>query len=289
MSSSPVRNCWLLLLLFVCSSLLFAAEAPVERKAGDEMANPVDSAAMVWVPGGTFTMGSPDGVGDPNERPAHQVTLTGYWLYKYEVTVAQYRAFCTATGRALPEFPTGFSWKDKLGWDDQAVQQYPVVNVSWRDAQAYAAWAKAALPTEAQWEYAARSPEGRNYPWGGTATADNMADGWDETKCANRVNSGGKRISTWPVGSFPAGVSWCGAHDLAGNVWEWCVDWYGEYPATPATDPTGPKTGTDRVLRGGSWNNYGGNGTRSTFRVIDNPDNDWYYYGFRCVPLSPEP
>ena len=114
--------------------------------------NAVDGAALVWVPGGTFTMGSPEGVGEDREHPAHLVTLTGFWLYKYEVTVAQYRDFCTATERVLPKFPDDcWSWQGKRGWKDPALQQHPIVNVNWNDAQAYAAWAKAALPTEAQW------------------------------------------------------------------------------------------------------------------------------------------
>ena len=290
MSSSPYRNyCyWLLLLLFACSSLLFAADAPVERKAGDEMINPVDGATMVWVPGGAFTMGSPDGVGYPDQRPAHRVTLTGYWIYKYEVTVAQYRAFCAATDRKLPSFPTDYGWGGKRGWDDPALQQHPIVDVTWHDAQAYAAWVKAALPTEAQWEYAARGVQGRNYPWGGTATANDEINGWDKTKCANHDNSSDVGKSTWRVGSFPAGASWCGAHDLAGNVREWCEDWFGDYSATAVTNPTGPAKGDSRVLRGGSFD-YHVISLRGAFRNYDYPDGRFGGGGFRCVSLSPAP
>ena len=287
MSCTFFRNCWLLLMLFVFSSLLFAAEVPVERKAGDEMTNPVDGATMVWVPGGSFTMGSPDGVGRIHERPERKVTLTGYWLYKYEVTVAQYLAFCTATRRTLPPFTNGYSWRGTRGWYDLTLQQHPIVQVSWHDAQAYASWAKVALPTEAQWEYAARGPEGRNYPWGGMATVETVADGWDSAMCANHMNSFAHDISTWLVGSFPAGVSWSGAHDMAGNVWEWCADWYGPYSTTPAPDPTGPATGTQRVLRGGSWISTSVNEYRSAYRRSNFPD-DWVRNdGFRCVSHAP--
>ncbi len=257
--------------------------------------NPIDGAEMVWVPSGTFTMGSPDGVGFRNEHPAHQVTLSGYWMYKYEVTVAQYRAFCTATKRTLPDFPPGYSWTDKSGWIDPAIQQYPIVYITWDDCKAYADWAKTSLPTEAQWEYAARGPQELNYPWGGIAISDDWYNnGWDETKCANLENSYSQNISTWPVGSFPTGASWCGAQDLAGNVWEWCADWYGDdyYKTATVKNPTGPKTGKRHVLRGGSWYEgyYGGDGVyyygnsshRGSCRGGASPYLD-YCVGFRCA------
>lgn len=252
--------------------------------------NTVDGAAMLWVPGGTFLMGSPKGVGNGNEHPEHQVTLTGFWLYKYEVTVAQYRAFCMVTERKLPKFPTiGFSWDGKRGWNDAALQQHPIVNVSWQDAQAYAEWTKVALPTEAQWEYAARGLKGSNYPWGGMATAKNRNDGWDATKCANYDNSLSKNISTWPVGSFPSGVSWCGVHDLAGNVREWCADWFGDYSATPSCNPSGPATGDYRVLRGGSWGIGFNDCNRGADRIVSKPGGGGYGVGFRCVSNLPAP
>ncbi len=253
--------------------------------------NPKDNADMVWVPAATFTMGSADGVGLEDEYPAHQVTLSGYWIYKYDVTVAQYRAFCTATKRALPEFPNDeLSWKDKKDWEHPDLQQHPIVNVSWFDATDYADWAGVSLPTEAQWEYAARGPKGNNYPWGGIATKDDKTNGWDETKCANYKNSLDKDKSTWPVGSFPAGASWCGAQDMAGNVSQWCGDWNGYYSATAATDPTGPATGISHVLRGGSWV-YDDFYNRGAFRDYGHPTNPNGYYriffGFRCASTAP--
>jgi len=250
--------------------------------------NAKDNAEMVWVPGATFTMGSVDGVGNKNEHPAHQVTLSGYWIYQYDVTVAQYRAFCTATTRTLPKFPSDYNWKGKTGWDDLALQQHPIVNVNWNDAKAYADWAGVTLPTEAQWEYAARGSDGNNYPWGGTGTKEDITNGWDATKCANYDNSYKVGKSTWPVGSFPAGASWCGAQDMAGNVWQWCGDWSSKYNATAVTNPTGPATGERRVLRGGSWggDNYW---NRGADRVGIGPVEYGYYIGFRCVSLSPGP
>lgn len=248
--------------------------------------NPKDGAEMIFIPAGKFLMGTPFNNGNVSERPAHEVTLSDYWIYKYEVTVAQYLVFCSAMGHDLPKFPSGYSWAGKSSWTDPALQQHPIVNVSWNDAKAYADWAGVCLPTEAQWEYAACGPSGRNYPWGGTATVEDSINGWDQTKYANYYNSGNK--STWPVGSFPNGVSWCGAQDLAGNAWEWCSDWYRVYPSSPVTNPTGPATGDYRVIRGGSWCGSGYS-TRSAYRDYYRP-GDWHYDGgFRCVSYSPGP
>jgi len=253
--------------------------------------NAKDNAAMLWVPGVTFTMGSADGVGEGNEHPPHQVTLSGYWIYQYDVTVAQYRAFSKDTEHRLPKWPGDkYSWKGKTGWDDPTLQQHPIVNVTWNDAKAYAEWAGVTLPTEAQWEYAARGLQGRNYPWGGTAVTGDPYNGWDATKCANYENSRAVDKSTWPIGSFPAETSWCGAQDMAGNVLQWCDDWYGDYAAAAVTNPIGPNTGDLRVLRGGSWYfNYGDGDDRSTFRHYGVPDLYNYSIGFRCCSLSPGP
>jgi sulfatase modifying factor 1 len=248
--------------------------------------NPTDSAEMVWVPGGEFTMGTPYGsVWTPATQ---EVTLSGYWLYKYEVTVAQYRAFCAATGRVLPHFPSVYNWAGKSGWADPSLQNHPIVNVTWNEANRYADWAGVHLPTEAQWEYAARGPEGRNYPWGGTATADNWINGWDVGKCANYYNSHFVGKSTWPVGSFPAGASWCGALDMAGNSWEWCADWYGNYSSLPVTNPTGATSGDKKILRGGQWD-FNEHYARGANRVPYGPTNGSGYVGIRCVSSAPGP
>ncbi len=265
--------------------------------------SPPFAREMVWVPGGTFTMGTT--YNNFTQEPLTQlVTLTGYWIDKYEVTVAQYRAFCAATGNRLPSWPgdvneNAFSWEGKSGWDDPALQQHPIVGVSWSAAKAYADWARLKLPTEAQWEYAARGPAGNNYPWGGTATEADPVNGWDQTKCVNYYNSPYVGKSTWPVGSFPAGVSWCGANDLAGNAYEWCADYFdGEgyasnYSTTPITNPTGP-TSTPlgrRAVRGGAWRIGEEHYCRSAKRGCAYDENNIINpeIGFRCVSTAPGP
>lgn len=131
------------------------------------------------------------------------------------------------------------SWGD---WDEQQKHpNRPVTRVSWYEAAAYASWRKARLPTEAEWERAARGREGRRYPWG------------DDKPTPRKANYGGLVGSSSPVGVYLEGATPNGIHDLAGNVWEWCADWYGKYPSGAQEDPASPATGDDRVLRGGSW------------------------------------
>ncbi len=257
-------------------------------QAGTPGINPVDGASMVWVPRGAFTMGSAIAVGNEDENPAHNVTVSGFWLYTYVVTVAQYRAFCLATGHALPPCPTDFSWTNTSGWNDPSLQAHPIINVSWDDAQAYAVWAGVQLPTEAQYEYAARGMYAYQYPWGGNANTAQFYNGWDQQKCANIYNSQNANRSTWPVGWFTAGKSWCGASGLSGNVWEWCADWYGPYSATGVTDPTGPASGDYRVIRGGSWGSDQ-NDTRSACRNSVEPTATAGDIGFRCISHAPAP
>ncbi len=244
-------------------------EPPAQAQAGDLWVD-ANGVEMVYVPAGEFLMGSPAGPGDRDERPQHRVFLEAYWMDRMLVTVGDYRTFCRETGRSLPLEP-------KWGWHED----HPVVNVTWEDAAAYAKWAGRRLPTEAEWEKAARGTDGREYPWGNQ---------WDPRKCSNGINS----RSTQPVGKYPAGASPYGALDMAGNVWQWCADWYDEdyYRFAPARNPTGPASGQHRVLRGGSWECDLPTMFRSARRdyehtVLGARDN---YDGIRCVrgkPLSP--
>lgn len=270
-------------LVVLCGALLRAMAADPPLKAGDTKVNPTDGAVMVWVPAGDFQMGSsaediaalckrrdnekPEWFTD--EKPKHKVWLDGYWVYKYEVTVAQYRAFCTKTERKMPEQP---KWsKDNI----------PVVNVSWDDATAYTEWAGARLPTEAEWEKAARGPDGRIFPWGNT---------WDQAKCNNSgiKNTTGDSTQIYRAtagGSYPGSVSPYGVQDMAGNVWEWCADHYAAdyYAQSPEKNPTGPEIGEFRVLRGGSWGSSSVS-IRCAGRNADSPDATYHDDGgFRCV------
>ena len=192
----------------------------------------------VFIKGGTFEMGDTFGDGYDREKPVHTVTVNDFYLGKYEVTFAQYDAFCKATGRSKP--------KDK-GWGRGS---RPVINVSWHDAAAYCEWltkkagTKIRLPTEAEWEYAARSG-GKKEKWAGTNSSGTLGDyAWFES------NSGGK---THPVGTKRPNA--LGLYDMSGNVWEWCADWYDSdyYKSSPRNNRQGPSAGTHRVLRGGGW------------------------------------
>lgn len=224
-------------------------------KAGEVRVNPTDGAKMVYVPPGEFIMGAATG----DEQPATKVKLDGYWIYEYEVTVAQYRKFCKATGREMPPAPP---W----GWHEDN----PVVNVSWVDAEAYAKWAKVRLPTEAEWEKAARGTDGRTFPWGNK---------WDAQKC-NNYNTGPKR--TTPVGSYPSGVSPYGCHDMAGNVWEWVA--FDEPPKDPfPKSPNRPYEKRARALCGGSWFNSLPERFECTDRLYYDLASRNFSRGFRCA------
>ena len=216
----------------------------------------------VTVRAGEFTMGSND---YRDEKPIHRVYLSEYQIARHPVTNAQYELFVKANSYAAPKH-----WKNKK--IPPGKENHPVVNVSWKDAQAFCAWAGVRLPTEAEWEKAARGTDGRKYPWGNEPPTMEL--------CNFNSNAGG----TTPVGSYPKGASPYGVMDMVGNVWEWVNDWYdgSYYSQSPSENPQGPATGKYRVLRGGSWYNDD-DFVRSANRFVNDPDYWVSSRGFRCV------
>ena len=273
-----------------------------EQRAHANNIDPPASAGMVLTPGGAFLMGTNEGM--PYEAPAHEVTLKPFWMDAHEVSVAEFARFVAATGYQTEAERFGWSgvfdmksgewtrvdganWRAPEGHGSQAIPNEPVTQVSWNDANEYARWAGKRLPTEAEWEYAARGGlEGKEYSWG------------DELRPA------GKPIANWWQGVFPkhntkedgflmrAAVksfkpNGYGLYDMAGNVWEWCADWYADdyYKQSPRENPMGAASGTVRVMRGGSFlcaenfcTNY-----RVAGRSHATPDTGLNNVGFRCV------
>jgi sulfatase modifying factor 1 len=220
---------------------------------------PASKENMVLIEGGTFQMG--DNHGYEMEQPVHPVILKSYYIDKYEVTVKNYRRFCTETHRTMPEKPT---W----GWHDN----YPISDVNWNDAAAYAAWAGKRLPTEAEWEFAARGgTKSKGFKYSGSDIIDEVA--WYDENSKNTVH---------PVGTKKSNE--LGLYDMTGNILEWCADNYdGDYyQVSPQNDPQGPRIGSDRVLRGGS---YVGDSDdcRIAKRFSRRPVTSLLRFGFRCA------
>jgi formylglycine-generating enzyme required for sulfatase activity len=220
-----------------------------------------ETSDMVLVAEGEFIMGSLDG--DADEAPPRRVHLPAFYIDRFEVTQAQYARFVAATRRRPP-----IDWPD--GKVSPRQSNHPVVNVTFDDAQAYAKWAGKRLPTEAEWEKAARGTEGRIFPWGDSAST---ASAWGEP---------GKE-RTWPVGSFTNDVAACGAMDMGGNVWEWTSSWYDAYPGNDNLELAfGRKY---RVIRGGGAIEYYGKPAtrRCAQRGRSVPYGTFDGLGFRCV------
>lgn len=198
--------------------------------------NSKDRTTLIHIPGGEFIMGSDE---FSVERPPHRVRISPFWMGRTEVSNAQFRQFLKETNGTPSEY-------DSKALFDQPDQ--PVVGVTWEEAAAYCRWAGGRLPREAEWEFAARGSDGRRYPWG------------DEEPNPGRAVYGrifGKGGKPEAVGATPGDVSPFGILDMAGNVMEWCNDWYGPYPThseSPLIDPIGPAAGTKRIMRGGCWN-----------------------------------
>ncbi len=250
---------------------------------------------QVWVPAGTFKMGTDAATIEvlkamqpappgfvlrefPSEEPLHQVTLSkGYWIDKTEVTNRSFQAFVEAGGYTNQAYwsEAGWAWLKAQSLDQLPrvcqgnLPDNPVACVTWYEAEAYAAWRGGRLPSEAEWEFAARGPQSLTYPWGTE---------FDLERC-NLLNS--RELK--PVGIYPSGASWVGALDMAGNVMEWVQDWLGPQPTEAVTDPKGPTSGKVKVEKGGWW---GANMfvARAAYRHFeDPPEYQDHHIGFRIV------
>ncbi len=229
---------------------------------GNANASGIGGIEFVGLSGGEFSMGRVSGDGDADERPVHKVVLSPFLMSKYEITLKQFKEFIVDTA-----YEAQGKWK---GDGDS----YPVVNVTWEDANAYCTWfgrkygVDSRLPTEAEWEYAARGGlVGKMYPTGDSISKLD----------ANYDSSGTKKVGSYPPNGY-------GLYDMDGNVWEWCWDWYGKsyYGDSPKKNPMGPGSGSSRVIRGGSWY-YGAGYLRSAFRISYSPGISIDYLGFRLV------
>ncbi len=259
------------------------ARGPVPRDGLSDARDDVGAEEnLILIPAGTFTMGSERRAAD--EKPVHKIYLDAYYISKYEVTNAEYYEFW-ASRHALPvamrpHTPENFAHLPHIGtWPERAKQfpNHPVVGVSWHDAKAYAAWQGMRLPTEAEWEKAARGYTDRTWPWG------NAMEPYANTSAADD----GYENQLAPVGSFPKGKSYYGVLDMAGNVWEWTSDWYSDvyYFRSARRNPLGPDVGSWRVIRGGSWIDALPR-CSTTFRFYLYPRLKTSFVGFRLVKAA---
>ncbi len=256
----PVIGAAVLILLLVIAIAVWKIEQPFSQ--------------MVLVPAGEFLRGSPPGEGADDKHPQKRVYVNAFNMDKYEVTTARYAEFLRARGREKQE-----------DWDQVDLSRHgnlPVVGIDWHDAEAYCEWAEKWLPTEAEWEKAARGTDGGTYPWGNESPSARLANygkEWSDNFYSDRLKS---------VDSYDAGKSPYGVHHMAGNAWEWVGDWWdSEYYATsPARNPKGPSNGEYKVLRGGSWGNDPG-GLRSADRDGTTPSGRYALFGVRCAQDVP--
>lgn len=255
-----------------------------------------DGMVMVLIPAGTFVMGARqnDALAGPDEKPEHEVTLDPFYIDKYEVSVAQYAAFLNRLGsydKACHNFDCTLP-RERIGYTSYLMEQdlgdgtrqyaaltgfanYPANHITWYGADAYCRSVGARLPTEAEWEYAARGTDGRLYPWGNEQPTPRHA-----------VYQSNSFDNLKPVDALPDGASPFGVFGMAGSVWEWTADWYDEryYQHSPAVNPTGPEFGLTRAVRGGAWpNNNQADRIRATNRSALSPDLISATVGFRCA------
>jgi len=239
---SYLRACMAIVSLMSLPVNSFAVTFPPERVGKD-------GASLVLIPEGPFPMGVPQGDrdGGRDEYPRHEVFVDAFYIDKFEVTNGRYLEFVKANGHRVPQNPTNPTRNLWQGEDiTEALVDRPVVNVDWADADAYCKWAGRRLPTEAEWEKAAKGTADRRFPWGNVEPTDKHLN-------YNQRWIGEKTLM--PVGSYEAGKSPYGVYDMAGNVWEWVNDWYDSryYEKSPSRNPTGPEAGKGKVLRSSGW------------------------------------
>ena len=237
----------------------------------DSRVREADGMVMVFVPEGGFMMGSEEDY--PEENPPHGISLDSYWIDQTEVTNGMY-SLCVAAGACLP--PTNITSSSRtVYYGDERFTNYPVIYVDWSMSQTYCSWAGGRLPTEAEWEKAARGVDRRTYPWGNAAPSCSLANFWGA--------GGGCVGDTSPVGSYLFGASPYGVLDMAGNVWEWVSDWFNVryYILSPLENPPGPESGTAYSTRGGSWMDTA-DSVRAA-RRIGGFTSSTYFLGFRCA------
>jgi formylglycine-generating enzyme required for sulfatase activity len=277
-------------IVFICTLIISGCEDTSTLFAG-EIRFDSKGIEQVWVPAGSFTMGTGDVSSlDPpdwarrelqSEQPPHEVFLSsGYWIDKYEVTNKAFDVFVEDNGYTTETYWSreGWQWLIRQNIERLPVKcaneqppDHPRVCVTWYEAQAYAYWRGGRLPTEAEWEYAARGPDSLIYPWGNT---------FDSSR-ANVISSKGLT----PVGSYPKGVSWVGAHDMSGNAMEWVGDWldYDYYQQNEQHDPQGSETGIIKVEKGGWWGSNPFVARSAYHHFEDPPEYQDHHIGFRIV------
>lgn len=280
MHSGKTKFTFFLLILAIALGLDAWAVKAASAGGRKNITNSKDGSELILIPAGEFLMGTPEKEGYDNEHPRRRVNLSAYYIGKYEVTNEQYARFVEKT-----RYQAQGNWRD---YSTSGRKKHPVVCVTWKDAVAYCKWAGLRLPTEAEWEKAARGTDGRIYPWGNKWEAASLNWSGPKDKKWKSWEAQGSLptlLPTKPIGSFPYGASSYGIMDMAGNVWEWCSDWYSVryYQNSPTANPRGPDKGESKVLRGSSWSTSDLDCLRSANRNWSKPSGWDDCYGFRCA------